>query len=95
MQQIKLLDNFLMLVYILLGLNTLVIWSWLILRFTIHILLYVNIAFPMLKLQVLSSNDSKPFAVRSELGLIVVVNAPAPKTSSAIDMNMFQLVTFI
>ncbi|GFY63521.1 integrase catalytic domain-containing protein [Trichonephila inaurata madagascariensis] len=59
----------------------------------IDILIGVNIALPMLKGQSLSLGDSKPFAVRSDLGWIVAGNVPSEEMFSSIAVNSIQVVT--
>ncbi|GFY77442.1 DUF1758 domain-containing protein, partial [Trichonephila inaurata madagascariensis] len=59
----------------------------------IDILIGVNIALPMLKGQSLSLGDTKPFAVRSDLGWIVAGNVPSEEMFSSIAVNSIQVVT--
>lgn len=60
--------------------------------FSVDVLLEFNIAWPVLKGQMLSSGDGKPFAVRSELGCFIARNVPAPSGSPVIHMNSTNLV---
>lgn len=61
-------------------------------RFTIDILLGVNIALPILKGQMFSSIKWKPFAVRPDLGWNIVCKVPAPEESFVVHVNNVQLL---